>query len=55
MQEIIHMGVINAVKTINKIDIPSIPSLNFINPLIQFLSSKNWKSTEFLSKEYQKK
>ena len=43
MQEIIHIGVMNAVKTINKIEIPSIPSLNFISPLIQFFSSMNWK------------
>ena len=54
MQEIMHIGVINAVRTINKIEIPSMPNLNFINPLIQCLSSKNWKSTEFLSKEYQR-
>ena len=30
MQEIIEIGVMKAVKTINKIDIPSIPNLNFI-------------------------
>ena len=41
IQEIIHIGVMNAVSTINKIEIPSTPSLNFINPLIQFFSSKN--------------
>ena len=39
----------NAVKTINKIETPSTPSLNFINPLIQFFSSTNWKPTKFLS------
>ena len=41
MQEIIHIGVIKAVNTINKIEIPSIPNLNFINPLIQSFSSMN--------------
>ena len=41
MQEIIQIGVMNAVKTINKIEIPSIPNLNFINPLIQSFSSMN--------------
>ncbi len=41
IQEIIQIGVMNAVKTINKIEIPSIPNLNFINPLIQFCSSTN--------------
>ena len=45
----------NAVKTINKIETPSTPSLNFINPLIQFFSSTNWKPTKFLSNEYHKK
>ena len=41
MQEIIQTGVMKAVRTINKIDMPSIPNLNFINPLIQFASSIN--------------
>ena len=41
IQDKTHIGVIKAVKTINKIEIPSIPSLNFINPLIQFFSSTN--------------
>ena len=41
MQEIIQIGVINAVKIINNIEIPSIPSLNLISPLIQFFSSIN--------------
>jgi hypothetical protein len=41
MQEIIQMGVIKAVKRINKIEIPSIPNLNFIKPLIQVVSSTN--------------
>ena len=40
-QEIIQIGAINAVRTMNKTDIPSIPNLNLIKPLIQFFSSKN--------------
>ena len=55
MQEIIQIGVMNAVKTINKIEIPSIPNLNFINQLIQFCSSTNWNPAKLLSKEYHKK
>ena len=41
IQEIIQIGVMNAVRTINKIDIPSMPNLNLIYPLIQFFSSTN--------------
>jgi len=41
IQDIMQIGVINAVRTINKIDIPSMPNLNFIYPLIQFFSSIN--------------
>jgi len=41
MHEIIQIGVIKAVKTINKIEIPSIPNLNFINPFIQLACSTN--------------
>jgi hypothetical protein len=41
MQEIMQIGVMKAVRTINKIDMPSIPNLNLINPLIQFASSIN--------------
>ena len=41
MQEIIQIGVIKAVKTINNIEIPSTPSLNFIKSLIQDFSSIN--------------
>ena len=41
IQEIIQIGVINAVKRINKIEMPSIPNLNFITPLIQVISSTN--------------
>ena len=55
IQDKTHIGVIKAVKTINKIEIPSIPSLNFINPLIQFFSSTNWNPEKLLSKENHKK
>ena len=51
----IHIGAIKVVRTINRIEIPSIPNLNFISPLIQFLSSTNWKPVKFLSNEYQRK
>ena len=54
MQEIIQIGVMNVVKTINSIDIPSTPNLNFIKLLIQDFSSTNWKSAELMSKEYQR-
>ena len=40
-QEIIQIGAIKAVKIINNIEIPSMPSLNLIIPLIQFFSSTN--------------
>ena len=55
MQDIIAIGVMNAVSKINSIEIPSIPNLNFIKPLIQKNSSTNWKSEVVLSKEYHKK
>ena len=55
IQDKTHIGVIKAVKTINKIEIPSIPSLNLINPLIQFFSSTNWNPEKVLSKENHKK
>ena len=45
----------NVVKTIKRIDIPSTPSLNFIKLFIQVFSSTNWKSDEFISKEYHTK
>ena len=48
------MGVIKAVKRINKIEMPSIPNLNFIKPLIQVFSSTNWKSYVVGSNEYHK-
>ena len=41
MHEIIHIGVIKVVKTINKIEIPSTPNLNLIKLFIQDLSSTN--------------
>ena len=48
------MGIIKAVSKINKIDMPSIPSLNLMKPLIQTVSSTNWKFDEELSNEYHK-
>ena len=54
MHEIMQIGVIKVVKTINSIDIPSIPNLNFIKLFIQDFSSTNWKSELFTSKEYHK-
>ena len=54
MQEITQIGVIKVVKTINRIDIPSIPSLNLIKSFIQDFSSTNWKSDEEKSSEYQR-
>ena len=39
--EITHIGIIKAVSKINKIDMPSIPNLNLIKPLIQTASSTN--------------
>ena len=53
MQERMQIGVIKVVKTINNIEIPSIPNLNFIKSFIQDLSSRNWNSIEFRSNEYQ--
>ena len=47
------MGVINVVKTINNIEIPSTPNLNLIKLLIQDCSSKNWNSEDEKSIEYQ--
>mgnify|MGYP005716791529 CR=1 FL=1 len=53
-QEIIQIGVIKVVKTINNIDMPSTPSLNFIKLFIQDFSSTNWNSEVLISKEYHK-
>ena len=41
IQEIIQIGVMKVVKTINRIDIPSTPNLNFIKLFIQDFSSIN--------------
>tara|TARA_B100001250_G_C19161534_1_gene512517 strand:- start:46 stop:363 length:318 start_codon:yes stop_codon:yes gene_type:complete len=54
MPEKIHIGTIKVVNNINKIEIPSTPSLKLIKPLIQFFSSINWKSAEELSNKYQR-
>ena len=54
IQEIMQIGVMKVVKTINRIDIPSTPNLNFMKLFIQDFSSTNWKSDEFISKEYHK-
>ena len=54
MQEIMQIGIIKVVKTINKMEIPSIPSLYFIKLLIHVASSTNWNSVASLSKEYQR-
>ena len=53
MQEIIQIGAIKVVRTIKRIEIPSTPNLNLIELFIQFFSSKNWKSDDVGSKEYQ--
>ena len=55
MPEKIHMGAINVVSKINKIEIPSIPNLKLIKPPIQYFSSTNWKFDVEESKEYQRK
>ena len=41
MLEKMHIGAMKVVKIINKIEIPSIPSLKLIKPSIQFFSSIN--------------
>ena len=53
IQETIQIGVINVVKTIKSIEIPSTPNLNFIKLFIQDCSSKNWNSEDEKSIEYQ--
>ena len=55
MHEIMQIGAIKVVSIINSIEIPSIPNLNFINPLIQFFSSINWNPEKFLSNKLHKK
>ena len=54
MQEIIQIGVIKVVRTINSIDIPSTPNLNFMKLFTQDFSSTNWNSAVFTSNEYHK-
>ena len=54
MHEIIQIGVMKVVKTINNIEIPSIPNLNLMKLFIQDWSSTNWKSGILVSKEYHK-
>ena len=48
-----QIGVINVVRTIKRIDMPSTPNLNFIKSFIQDFSSKNWKSADDKSNENQ--
>ena len=50
-----HIGVINVVNNINKIEIPSIPNWKVMNPSIQFFCSTNWNADIELSKENQRK
>ena len=45
----------DANSTINKIEIPSTPNWNFINPSIQIFSSINWNSEDEVSNKYQRK
>ena len=52
-QDKIQIGVINVVRTIKRIEIPSTPNLNFIKLFIQDFSSTNWKSDDVKSNEYQ--
>ena len=54
MPEKIHIGAINVVSSINKIEIPSTPSLKLKKPSIQFFSSMNWNSDVVTSKENQR-
>ena len=53
IQEIIQIGVIKVVKTINNIEMPSTPSLNLIKLLIQDFSLRTEKSV-LTSNEYHK-
>ena len=41
MQDMMHIGVIKVVNTMNNIDIPSIPNLNLMKLFIQDFSSTN--------------
>ena len=53
IHEMIQIGVISVVSTIKRIEIPSTPSLNLIKSFIHDCSSKNWKSADVTSIEYQ--
>ena len=53
MPEKIHIGAINVVSNINKIEIPSMPRWKLIKPSIQFFSSINWNSEDDESNKYQ--
>ena len=48
-----QIGVMNVVRTIKRIEIPSTPNLNFIKSFIQDFSSTNWKSEDDKSNENQ--
>ena len=50
MPEKIHIGAINVVSSINKIEIPSMPNWKLIKPFIQFF----FQQTENLMSNYQK-
>ena len=50
-----QIGVMKVVKTINNIDIPSTPNLNFIKSFIQDFFFYKLKFEELISKEYHKK
>ena len=53
--EKMHMGIINVVSNINKIDIPSTPNWKLTSPSIQFFFSINWNYEIEGSKKYQRK
>ena len=54
IHEIIQIGVINVVKTIKSIDIPSIPNLNFIKSFIQDFPLQTEIQRNLYLKEYHK-
>ena len=49
IQEMIQIGVINVVKTIKRIDIPSTPNLNFIKLFIQDFSLLRTEIQKYLN------
>ena len=51
--EKIHIGIINVVSKMNKIEIPSTPRWKSMNPSIHFYSSINWNSGVEVSNKYQ--